>query len=126
MDARKQEKMNKNLQRIVGEILLTHADVPVDVLVTVTRVATSPSLGAAEVWLSIYPVPRAAEIIERLRQQCYEFQGLLNRRLDARVTPRIRFTVDYGADKANAIEERLREIRQGEQPSAGSENNDRP
>lgn len=125
MDSRKLAKINKNLLRIVGEIIHEEAEVPIEVLVTVARVETRPNLASAEVFLYIYPTPRAEEVVELLRGQLYQLQGTLNRRLDARAVPRIRFTVDYGADKAATIEERLREIKSEGQPTPQGEDDGR-
>lgn len=114
MDSRKLEKANKQLQRVVGQIIHEEADLPVDVLVTVSRVAVTPNMRGAEVFLYIYPTEQAESVAERLREQLYELQGALNRTLDVRAIPRIRFTVDYGADHAATIEERIAELKQGD------------
>lgn len=112
--------MNKHLQRVIGEIILEEADVPRDVLVTVARVETTPNLASAQVYLYIYPTDQAEAVAEHLRKQLYELQGFLNRTLDSRVVPRIRFTVDYGADHAEKIERRIIELQHGE-PDSNSE-----
>ena len=98
------------MQRLVGEILQRHADLPPNVLVTVSRVATTPNLRGAEVFLYIYPTTQAEEVAENLRRQLYELQGFLNRALDARAVPRIRFTIDYGAEHADIINQRLNDL----------------
>lgn len=121
IDTRKIEKMNKNLQRVVGEIIHHEADLPLDVLVTVSRVEVTPNRRGAEVFLYIYPLPQAEQVVEHLRGQLYELQSVLNRRLDARVVPRIRFTVDYGAAHAAKIAERLDELKSTEAADAGPE-----
>ncbi len=110
MEPRKLEKINNQLQRLVGEILHRHADIPAGVLVTVSRVATTPNLRSAEVFLYIYPIEQAEVVALSLKKQLYELQGFLNRALDARAVPRIRFTVDYGAQHADTIDQRLRNL----------------
>lgn len=106
------EKVNKHLQRTFGEILQREADLPAEVLVTVARVETTPNLKSAEVFLYINPVDRSEEIIELLRPQLYDLQGSLNRALDLRPLPRIRLTVDYGAEHALHIEEQFKKLDQ--------------
>lgn len=108
---RKLDKANKQLQRVIGQIIHEKADLPVDVLVTVSRVAVTPNMRGAEVFLYIYPTEQAEAVAESLREQLYELQGALNRILDARAVPRIRFTVDYGADHAATIEKRITELK---------------
>lgn len=117
--------MNKYLQRVMGQIIHEKADVPADVLVTVSRVETTPNLASAEVFLYIYPVAAAESVAKHLRRQLYELQGFLNRIIDTRVVPRIRFTVDYGADHAATIEDRLRELNQKRARGSGSKTSDR-
>jgi ribosome-binding factor A len=121
MDPRKMDKVNKRLQRLVGEIIHKEADVPADVLVTVSRVATTHNLRGAEVWLSIYPTDQAESVVENLRGQLYELQGFLNRALDAKVVPRIRFTVDYGADHAATIERRFQQLKDSAAGDSGEQ-----
>jgi ribosome-binding factor A len=110
MEARKLDKINTQMQRLVGEILHRHADVPPNVLVTISRVATAPNMRGAEVFLYIYPTEQAETVVESLRGQLYELQGFLNRAIDSHAVPRIRFTVDYGAEHADIINQRLRDL----------------
>lgn len=103
-------QINKNIQRILGEILQREADLPVDALVTISRVDTTPNLASATVWLYVFPVERSEEILERLTRQLYDIQGALNRALDQRPLPRIRLRVDYGAEHAENIEKTFRNL----------------
>ncbi len=84
-------KINKHLQRTVGEILLTEAEVPDGVLVTVSRVETTNNLQRSDIWLSILPASRAKETLQLLKPQMYDIQGSLNRALEFRPLPRIQF-----------------------------------
>ncbi len=117
------EKMNKHLQRVIGEILLEEADIPLNTLVTISRVETTYNLASANVFLYIFPTEKAEEMAEHLRKQLYELQGFLNRTLDSRVVPRIRFSVDYGADHAAKIEQRILELKRSEPGPAGEADN---
>ena len=96
-------KVNKHVQRTFGEILQRQADLPPDVLVTISRTDTTPNLKSTTIWLYINPVARAEEIIERLTPQLYDLQGALNRALDLKPLPRVRLRIDYGADYADHI-----------------------
>jgi len=98
-------KINKHLQRTFGEILQREADLPPKVLVTISRVDTTPNLKSSEIWLYINPIEQANAIIERLTPQLYDLQGALNRALDIRPLPRIKLRIDYGAQHAQNIEE---------------------
>lgn len=107
---RRTDRINKHLQRLVGEILHTEADVPPDVLLTVARIETPPNLRTATVWLYIHPPERASEVVGLLNDQIYELQGALNRQLDLRPLPRLRLRIDYGADHAARIEENIKRL----------------
>jgi len=103
-------KINRHLQRTVGEILLKEADLPLDVLVTISRVETTPNLRFSDIWLYITPSEKAVEILENLKPQMYDIQGSLNRSLQLRPLPRIRFRYDSGAEYAETINNKIHEI----------------
>jgi ribosome-binding factor A len=84
-------KINKHLQRTIGEILLTQADVPDGVLVTISRVETTSNLRFSDIFLLVSPLERAQETLDMLKPQMYDIQGQLNRLLEFRPLPRIRF-----------------------------------
>lgn len=98
-------KVNKHLQRTIGEILLVELDLPQDVLVTVSDVDTAPNLKSADVWLYISPIEKAEEVLEFLKPQMYEIQGSLNRKLEFRPLPRIKLRIDRGAEHAANVEQ---------------------
>lgn len=111
-------KVNKHLQRTFGEILQREADVPPDVLVTISHVDTTPNLKSADVWLYINPIERASEIIDRLTPQLYDLQGALNRVLDFRPLPRLRLRIDYGAQHAENIERTIADLKHDAGPAS--------
>lgn len=104
------EKINKQILRLFGEILQREADLPPDVLVTVSAVDTTPNLQRTTIWLYISPLERADEVLEQLKGQLYALQGALNRALAMRPLPRITLKLDRGAEHAQHINERLREL----------------
>ncbi|MDA1168755.1 MAG: ribosome-binding factor A [bacterium] len=104
-------KINKHLLRTVGEILLKEADLPKDALVTISKVETTPNLRFSDIWLYIHPSAQAEEVLEQLTPQMYDIQGSLNRSLQLRPLPRIRFRYDKGADYAHTINKKLDELK---------------
>ena len=107
-------KVNKHLQRTFGEILQREADLPPDVLVTISRVDTTPNLKSSTMWLYINPTERAEEVLERLTPQLYDLQGALNRSLDLKPLPRVRLRIDYGAAYADHINDALDQLAPGD------------
>lgn len=104
------DQVNANIKKMFGEILLTEADLPEGVLVTVTDVDTTPNLRSAQVWLSIWPAGRAVEIIKKIKPQMYDLQGSLNRALNMHPLPRIKLLIDHGAEHAEKIQRKLDEL----------------
>lgn len=104
-------KINRHLQRTVGDILLKEADLPPDVLVTISRVETAPNLRFSDIWLYVIPEERADETLEILKTQMYDIQGSLNRSLEFRPLPRIRFQYDKGGEHADTINKKLHELK---------------
>lgn len=100
-------KINKHLQRVFGEILHEQADMPVDVMVTISKVDTRPNLKAATVWLYVNPLEKGEEVLASLRKQMYDLQGAMNRELDMRPLPRLVLRLDHGAEYAESIEKKL-------------------
>ncbi len=103
-------KINKHLQRTIGEILLKETDVPDGVLVTISHVDTARNLHFSDIWLYISPSDRAKETLETLKPQMYDIQGSLNRALQFRPLPHIRFKLDVGSEHAATINAKLNEI----------------
>lgn len=117
MKTKRLEKVNSLIQRLFGEILQREADLPVDVLVTVSAVETVSNLRSATVWLYILPFDaglgkpqRVEEVFEHIKNQMYDLQGSLNRALSMRPMPRIILKLDHGAEHSQKIEKRLAEL----------------
>jgi ribosome-binding factor A len=104
-------KINKHIQRVFGEILQEEAEVPANVLVTIARVDTTPNLKRSIIWLYIYPLAQAEEVLKQLKPQMYDLQGSFNRLLDMRPLPRLSLRIDYGAEHAEHIERTLAELK---------------
>jgi ribosome-binding factor A len=103
-------KVNKHIQRTFGEILQVEADLPKDAMVTVAGVETAKNLKTATVWLSIFPETQANKVIKKLKKQLYDLQGSLNEKIRLKPSPRITLTIDHGAQHAENIDRRLKEL----------------
>lgn len=112
--SRRIEKIDKHIQKTLGEILQREADIPLDALVTISRVETTFNLQSAGVWLYIQPLERGEEILELLKKQLYDIQGALNRALQMRPLPRIVLHLDLGSHHAQLLEEKFNELKRSE------------
>ncbi len=103
-------KVNKHIQRTFGEILQVEADLPLGAIVTVSSVETTKNLKVAIIWLSIWPEKKIGTTMKKLKKQLYDLQGSLNRKIRLRPNPRIVLSVDHGAQHAENIDRRLKEL----------------
>jgi ribosome-binding factor A len=104
------DRINKLILRTFGEVLQTEADLPADVLVSVSRVDTTANLQSATIWLSVFPLEAGEATLKTLESSIYSLQGSLNRKLTFYPLPRIRLKLDYGAEHAEHIQRRLKEL----------------
>jgi ribosome-binding factor A len=112
--SRRIDKIDKHIQRTFGELLLKEADIPLGVMVTVSRVETATNLRSCTVWLYISPLESADETLEGLKKQMYDLQGFINREAKLNPPPRIHLRLDRGLDHAENIEETLDNLKRNE------------
>ena len=102
-------KVNKLIKQEVGKIILTEADFPRDIILTITKVKTSKDLRYADVFVSVLPTDKEVEIIELLKEEIYFIQQKLNQKLYMKPLPRIKFVIDKSGEDVDRIEELIRE-----------------
>ena len=96
-------KVNKHIQRVLGEVMQKHAEIPGGLLVTISKVETAPNLRTALVWLYINPSGNGERILKLLQDQIYELQGYFNEAVRLHPLPRLSFKEDHGAEYAQHI-----------------------
>ncbi len=113
--------MSKRIQRVnqltkkeLSQIILRGVDFPEGVLVTVTRVETSPNLTESRVYVSIMPENQITKILNILEKLIYFLQQKLNKRLKMRPLPKIIFMEEKKTAEAGRIEEILEKIHKKE------------
>ena len=116
--------MGEQLREIVASELERIGDERLE-LVTITAVDVDGSLETADVFYSAMSADeegRSEEVAEALDEQRWKVQQLINREVQMRRTPQIRFRPDTVLSSALRIEEILRDI--GEQDSAEADGGD--
>ena len=111
MDSVRQNKVNSLLQReMAGIILAEGRGLLPGVLITVSAVRTSPDLGVAKVYLSLFPVKDKKAAIDHIKEHAHRLRGLLGGRVgkQMRVVPELLFYVDDSLDRAEAIDKLLK------------------
>ncbi len=119
------QRVNQLIKKELSQVLLREVDweeggvfpqkpSPKDILVTITRVDTSPNLRESKVFISTVPENKSQRILEILNRKIYELQQKINRRLKMRPVPRIKFSKERETAEAGRIEEILEELKKEE------------
>ncbi len=80
--------------------------------ITVSEVRTSPDLRQATAYVMSLGGLHIEELLESLNEESNLFQKEINRKLDIKFTPRVRFVTDQSFDEAQKIENILKNIPQ--------------
>ncbi|KPJ73651.1 ribosome-binding factor A [Parcubacteria bacterium DG_74_1] len=108
------QQVNALIKRELSQILLREIEFPPNVLVTVTRVETSPNLMETNVWVSALPEEKLKTFLDILNRNIYILQQKLNRRLKMRPIPRIKFLEEKKTREAGKVEEILERLKSDE------------
>jgi ribosome-binding factor A len=112
MDSNRQLKINRLIQKELGGLFLLETKKMPGVLISVTNVRTSPDLGLAHVYLSIFPSERGDELIKNITENTkflrYEFGKRIGKQL--RVVPDLVFHLDDSLDYIENIDKLLKNI----------------
>jgi len=108
------QRINQLIKKELSQIILREIEFSQGVLVTITRVETSPNLIESNVWISVLPEEKLKRILEILNKNIYFLQQKLNKRLTMRPIPRIKFLEERKTSEASRIEEILEELKKEE------------
>ncbi len=112
MDSQRQKKVSTLIKKDIGAIIdsVLRNKVFQGVLVSVTKVKTTPDLSQSKVFLSVFPSKKTAEILNLLENSKFEikqrFIALVRGQL--RVMPQIQFIVDDSLDYIEKIEDAIK------------------
>lgn len=109
MQTTRQQKIEKLMQKDLGDIFLRYAKRIGNLLISVSEVRISPDLSIAHVYLSIFPSSRQAEVMARIEEDQrtirFELGNMEHNQL--RIIPELRFHVDETLDKMERIDDLL-------------------
>ena len=103
-------KVNELLKRELGQLFLKKVEFPRGVLVTITRIDTSPDLREAIVSISTMPNSESKNVQKILNCCVYNLQQEINKKLRMRPIPKIIFREEKRVSQAAKIEELLQKI----------------
>jgi len=112
MESTRQNKVSKQLQKDLGELLQTlGAGIVPGKMISVTVVRVSPDLGLAKVYLSVFPSKDAKEAVKAIDAKAATFRYELGKRVknQLRVVPELHFYLDDSLDYVENIENLLKE-----------------
>ncbi|NIO00932.1 MAG: 30S ribosome-binding factor RbfA [Candidatus Latescibacteria bacterium] len=108
----RKERLNESIKEILSELLLTGIKDPRIGLVTITSVKIAPDLLTAKVYFSVMgSSDEKAETRKGLESAKSFMRKTVFRELKLRQVPEFKFVYDDSLDKAMAIEEALKEIK---------------
>ena len=88
----RRNRINEAIQKALWKIIQEETEL--EVLASVLEVKTSVDLQWADVFVSVFPFEKRQETITYLTKRAPYFQALLNKRLNIKHTPKIRFKED--------------------------------
>ncbi|HCO66988.1 MAG TPA: 30S ribosome-binding factor RbfA [Dysgonomonas sp.] len=109
METKRQLKINRLIQKELGEIFLLQAKAMPGVLVSVSGVRISPDLGIAKAYLSIYPSAKGKELLENIKSNTKAIRYDLGQRVgkQLRIVPELVFFLDDSLDYLENIDRLL-------------------
>ncbi len=110
MDTNRQQRVNRLIQKELGEIFLLETKKMQGVLVSVTNVRTTPDLGLAHAYLSIFPSERGKGLIQNINDNVKSVRYELGKRIgkQLRVVPELNFHLDDSLDYIENIDKLLK------------------
>lgn len=113
MSTRRIDKINNLLAKEVANLFLRELELPPEIIVTVIGVDTSPDLNYADILISILPANKTGSILSAIRKKTFKLQKAIDRHLQMRPVPKIRFSV-FNPD-SDHLDKLFEEIRKEDQ-----------
>lgn len=110
MESTRISKIERLLQKELGDIFLKQAKGMPDVLISVSAVRISPDLSVAKAYLSIFPSEKGKELMEAIRANTKAIRYDLGQRvrMQLRIIPELTFFIDDSLDYIEHIDELLK------------------
>ena len=106
METKRQQKINRLIQKELGEIFLLQTKAMPGILVSVSAVRISPDLSIARAYLSIFPSEKGKELIENIKANTKAIRFDLGQRVgkQLRIIPDLVFYLDDSLDYLENID----------------------
>jgi ribosome-binding factor A len=109
MNERRLQKIERQIQKDLGEIFLSETRQLQGVLISVTKVRMSPDLSVSKAFLSIFPSEKGKEIIENINNRKKAIRYELGLRIGKQIRriPELVFFLDDSIDYLENIDNLL-------------------
>lgn len=114
MSTNRIDKVNSLLEHEIGAIIQREVHFPDGALVSLARVETTSNLIEAKVFISCFPEDKIDDAIDSLTKEVYDIQQKINKKVNMRPVPKIRFVKDTTEAKAGKIESILAQLKKEE------------
>ena len=110
MDSNRQQKINRLIQKELGELFLLETKKMPGILISVTNVRVSPDLSIAHAYLSVFPSEKGADLVKNINENVKSVRFNLGKRLknQLRVIPELTFHIDDSLDYVENIDRLLK------------------
>jgi translation initiation factor IF-2 len=105
------KKVNELLKQEISQLLLREIDFG-NILVTITNVETSADLRQTKIKISVMPAEKGEQVLQIIKRDIFNLQQVLNKRLNMRPVPKIRFEIDQAEIKAQRMEEIFQKMKE--------------
>ncbi len=99
-------KVNQLIKQEVSKLIKKEIDFA-DILVTVTKAETSLDLKHSKISVIVFPSDKKETALEIINKHIYQIQQILNKKLNMKYVPKLRFEIDKLESRAQRIEELL-------------------
>lgn len=110
MESTRQKKVSRLIQKELGDYFQKKGREYNNKMITVTIVRISPDLSNARVYLSIFPVSRDDDTLDRIKHNGLHIRNELGKKIrkQLRIVPELAFYIDDSLDYIENIEELLK------------------
>lgn len=98
------QRLNELIKQVLGKIIFENEEFGSGVLATIMAVNVSPDGQHANVLVSVFPTNKGKPVFEKLNSDIFHLQQLLNKELQMRPVPKIRFVLDQTEAQAQELE----------------------
>ncbi|MFH0952375.1 MAG: 30S ribosome-binding factor RbfA [Patescibacteria group bacterium] len=104
MASHRMARVSELIRQQLNKLLIKELEWPKDCLITITRVKTTRDLSYTDVYISIMPLDRQAEVMQLLENRRWKLQSILAKKITIAMFPTIRFRLDDTEERAAHIE----------------------